>query len=425
MASFSKEIKSNRLLQSIRYSRANTDSGETFTRVLDLNSQEVYSQQNLILTSSVPYSSSLQNNLILTGSDGSTPIARYYNRLKATRSSTGDLSFFTISPVPVAAANPQVVNPDQLSNWISNKYIFPLLADTTDAESSPAGYTVVVSQGSTPASAATIGSSNYQFDYKTGVIQFINDGAFSGPNLYISGYVYIGRTLADNDTQGYSGSFSGSFQGDGNGLTNIPASGIVGLNLTQVATTNVTASVSEGSTSFTLTNTGTPILTVDNTGTITTAGSASFKDTQVTGSLLVTQNLTVLGTASFTSVTSSEIIVGASTITLNTDDPVIRFGGLIVIDSGSFGTSSTGSLLWDSERRHWVYANPSGSGEGQSSYHGGGLMSGPRNTGSLGDESYPDRYSVLRGQRSLRRITTVFIRTLSNERDRLGSICRW
>jgi hypothetical protein len=48
MASFSKEIKSNRLLQSIRYSRANTDSGETFTRVLDLNSQEVYSQQNLI-----------------------------------------------------------------------------------------------------------------------------------------------------------------------------------------------------------------------------------------------------------------------------------------------------------------------------------------------------------------------------------------
>ena len=40
-----------------------------------------------------------------------------------------------------------------------------------------------------------------------------------------------------------SGSFSGSFQGDGSGLTNIPASGIQGLNLSQIATGSVTASV--------------------------------------------------------------------------------------------------------------------------------------------------------------------------------------
>lgn len=220
-------------------------------------------------------------------------------------------------------------------------------------------------------------------------------------NIFSGSLIGISNTsgsLTGSFTGIGSGSFSGSFQGSGAGLTAIPASGIVGLNLTQIATSNVTASVTEGGTSFTLTNTGTPILTVSNTGTITAAGSASLKDTTVTGSLLVTQNLTVLGTASFTSVTSSIINVGASIITLNTDDPAVRFGGLVVIDSGSFGTSSTGSLLWDSERNHWIYANPSGSNPGQSSYHGGGLMSGPRNTGSLGDETYPAYYSVLRGQ---------------------------
>jgi len=41
-----------------------------------------------------------------------------------------------------------------------------------------------------------------------------------------------------------SGSFSGSFQGDGSDLTNIPATGIVGLNLSQIASGSSTASIS-------------------------------------------------------------------------------------------------------------------------------------------------------------------------------------
>jgi hypothetical protein len=49
---------------------------------------------------------------------------------------------------------------------------------------------------------------------------------------------------------GTSGSYTGSFQGDGSGLTNVPASGIVGLNLSQTATGSVTASVDVGTTSF-------------------------------------------------------------------------------------------------------------------------------------------------------------------------------
>ena len=41
-----------------------------------------------------------------------------------------------------------------------------------------------------------------------------------------------------------TGSFSGSFKGDGAGLYNIPASGIVGLNLSQIISGSVSASIS-------------------------------------------------------------------------------------------------------------------------------------------------------------------------------------
>ena len=45
------------------------------------------------------------------------------------------------------------------------------------------------------------------------------------------------------DARVASGSFSGSFQGNGSGLTNIPASGITGLNLSRIASGSATASI--------------------------------------------------------------------------------------------------------------------------------------------------------------------------------------
>jgi hypothetical protein len=58
---FSKEIKSNRILQGRRYTQALTDGNEAFTQVLDLSANEIYSQQNLLPTSSLPYSGSSQD----------------------------------------------------------------------------------------------------------------------------------------------------------------------------------------------------------------------------------------------------------------------------------------------------------------------------------------------------------------------------
>ncbi len=55
---FDKNIKSSRLLQSKRYTEATFDSQEAFTSVLDINANEIYTQQNLIPSSSIPYSGS-------------------------------------------------------------------------------------------------------------------------------------------------------------------------------------------------------------------------------------------------------------------------------------------------------------------------------------------------------------------------------
>jgi hypothetical protein len=102
-------------------------------------------------------------------------------------------------------------------------------------------------------------------------------------------------------------------------------------------------------------------------------------DYAVTGSLTITQNLTVLGSSSLVYVTSSNLAVSASFISVNVFEPAERFGGLKVYDSGS--SNATASLAWDSLHNHWVYQNASGS-----SYSGGMLLSGPRNSGSLGEE---------------------------------------
>ena len=119
-----------------------------------------------------------------------------------------------------------------------------------------------------------------------------------------------------------------------------------------------------------------PIFTAKS-GSLATTGSNIFS-----GSQTINGNLTVIGTASFAYTTASIIEVGSNVIILNTDNPSVRFGGITVIDSGSFGNDSTGSLFWDSQNNRWVYANPSGS-----TYDGGMLISGPRNTSGLGNEA--------------------------------------
>jgi hypothetical protein len=113
-----------------------------------------------------------------------------------------------------------------------------------------------------------------------------------------------------------------------------------------------------------------------------TTGSNTFKGVQtISGSLYITEDLVVYGSSSLVNITGSSVNIGTNTIVLNTSSPSVRFGGISVIDSGS--TQGTGSLWWDSERNHWLYEHPLDS---IAPYNSAILISGPKNTGSLGDE---------------------------------------
>jgi hypothetical protein len=102
------------------------------------------------------------------------------------------------------------------------------------------------------------------------------------------------------------------------------------------------------------------------------------KDMYVSGTAFF-NNVTVFGTQSVAYISSSQLNIGTNIISVNTDTPSVRFGGLAVYDSGSTGL--TGSMLWDSQDNQWIYSNPSGS-----EYDSAVFLVGPRNSGVLGNE---------------------------------------
>ena len=91
----------------------------------------------------------------------------------------------------------------------------------------------------------------------------------------------VSASFAGSGNGTFSGSFSGSFAGDGGGLTNVPASGIVGLNLSQIASGSVTASIA-------------PDL-----------GFRVNTNSQITGSLIVSSNINSAGNVVATGANSS------------------------------------------------------------------------------------------------------------------------
>jgi hypothetical protein len=164
-----------------------------------------------------------------------------------------------------------------------------------------------------------------------------------------------------------------------------------GLNSTAFVLNSQTSSMSVATASY--------VLNAVSASFATNANTASFASNIAGGlnisasSINITNNLSVSGTASFAyvqQVTGSAVIIGEEFIILNTQSPAARFAGLQIYDSGS---NSTSSIVWDSQTNHFIYSNASGS-----TYTGGGFMAGPRNTGSLGQETYPTLNKILRGQ---------------------------
>ena len=214
-----------------------------------------------------------------------------------------------------------------------------------------------------------------------------------------------------------TGSFTGSFKGDGSGLTNISASAVIGLNLSQITSGSYSASISNNqllvntgvnAPSFTGSLQGTsswaenyiesdPIFVAKSSSLATTGSNTFIGGQEIQGTLQVSESatflngITVYGSSSFMYITSSQLAVSASTISVNVFEPVERFGGLIVYDSGS--SSATASFLWDSQNNHFIYQNVSGA-----EYNSGMFIAGPKNNGALGAEQGINTNALTKGQ---------------------------
>jgi hypothetical protein len=121
-----------------------------------------------------------------------------------------------------------------------------------------------------------------------------------------------------NVTAGITGSYTGSFVGDGNGLFNIPASGIVGLNLSQIVSGSVSASISPDSGLQINTNVTATSFTGSLSGTASFAQTASYVETAQTASYVlqaVSSSFASSGIGEFTGSFSGSFVGDGSQLT--------------------------------------------------------------------------------------------------------------
>jgi len=347
MPNFSKDTKSNRLLQSRRYTIAEFDGQEAFSKVFDLNSSEIYIDQGLIPTSSLPYSGSSQNRLYVTASGGGKNILQYYYRLPLTPGDSAEggkyQTWFALDPSG-SVVGLQIITGSQLVNFISNKYAASALAPN-GAEDSPAGYNIVLSKGAASSSATPENSNNYQFDYKTGIIQYVSLSAapLTTEKLWLTAYRYVGNTLDTFISSGSGGGGTGAgfpFSGSAviTGSLLVSGSGATGAT---VLTVNGGVSASNGFTGslvgnvqggISITNAG-----IDQDYFITFAPSSGIGQTLYVDSDSNTlaynsaRNILKLGTLVGGIPTGSIILTGSMSV----------LSGSITLNSGSFiGTAS-------------------------------------------------------------------------------------
>ena len=135
--------KSNRLLGSRRFtSDALNTSQEAFQSVLDIRANEIYTEANLIPTSSLPFSGSSQQGSIFS-TQGSN-VVQYHFRQRLTRSNVANDVFFFMFPTgSETGVTPQLIQDAQKTNFISPKYTLSSLANANTEDATP-GYNVKV-----------------------------------------------------------------------------------------------------------------------------------------------------------------------------------------------------------------------------------------------------------------------------------------
>jgi ABC-type transporter Mla subunit MlaD len=128
------------------------------------------------------------------------------------------------------------------------------------------------------------------------------------------------------------------------------------------------------------------------TGSYATTGSNIFIGNQtITGSLFVSQDLIIAGSSSIQHISSSVVNIADNIITVNAQNPSIRFGGLAVIDSGS-SPQVSGSMLFDSVNDQWIFVH-----QNQGTITSSVLLMGPETFNNLGGETYLTQNRIPKG----------------------------
>lgn len=344
--------KSNRLLQSRRYTQENlNDAQEAFSRVLDLNASEIFIDQNLVPYVDLPFSGSSQSGSIFTS--GSKDIAKYYYRHSLTPATTASSFYevwFFLDPTSSVAVDPQIIQPDQRFNFISPKYSSASLT-LSETEAPTPGYNVVIYTGSSMAqilagSGKKVSANDYQFDYKTGILQFGSNPPPSTAFVTITAYQYLGDTLDKFIASGSGGGTGTGFPFSGSasitGSLTVSGSGITvnGGTITLITSsiTSTSSSISFTTGSITITSGSITVSTGSFIGNLT--GTASWANNVVSASYATNaQNIlpTLFQIPELGNVTGSGLIISSSTLPANHYN-AIRIGNSELVDdlSGFF-----------------------------------------------------------------------------------------
>ena len=204
MGLISELSKAIRLLGSRRYTSGDlTTAQESFTSVLDVNASEIYSQQDKIPSSGLPFSGSADQYSVYQS--GGENILKYWYRHPLTKSNVDrDVWFFVNPSGSDDGITPQLISSNQQTSFVSNKYSAVSLANAVAEDITP-GYNVVVYESTTTDSSSLSGgdkvsTNDYQFDYKTGVLQFDANKPSASDRIYMTAYQYVGKTMASTLT---------------------------------------------------------------------------------------------------------------------------------------------------------------------------------------------------------------------------------
>jgi len=254
--------RSERLLQGRRFTTDElTLTQEAFTDVFDLGAGEIYTDDGLIPTGStqLPYSGSSQDGGIVSGSVVNPSIGTdvavlkywYRHKLRPAKNGNREVYYFTESePTSLTdtVGNDGLIESDQLTNFISSKYIIATDSPNTTEGLQP-GYKIQVFK-STAASAGSItegasSPSEFVFDYKTGVLTWV-DGNIPTSNqyVYMTVYQYVGRTLRSQIDDGSIG--GGGSSTDISALNTFTGSAQTSIDALNAATSSYLTSVPSG-----------------------------------------------------------------------------------------------------------------------------------------------------------------------------------